>query len=232
MHILLTRPQAASEELAEQLGSAAGGEHICHIAPVIEIEFLQSDCDFAETSVVVVTSSNAVRAAENLAQSDLAKQLPLFCVGARTAQLARTFGWRKVAGVGQSIADLRDILDRRVTKGPAIYLAGENRAGELDAKIVEVYRARAVEALSPEFWSSFRAPVAQGGIEAVTLFSARTAAIFLALIAAEKLDDILRKKVIYCLSEAIAEPVRAVGCENVLVPDEPTRTAMVELING
>lgn len=224
MRILLTRPLAASTELAEIL--ARDGRHQCVIEPMLAIENLQPEIDFAGAGAIVMTSANAVRAAQGLAGIARAKGLPLYCVGERSAQLADELGWSTIGGVGRDVDDLRQIMRAAQIAGPVIYLAGADRAGELAGEPVVIYRARAATGFSAGFLAGF------ADVEAVCLFSARTAQIFMGLVGEANLGEKLSGKVIYCLSMRIAEVVRAGGYGNVLVPSLPNRTAMIDLINA
>lgn len=234
MHIVLTRPQQASVELADILSSPAGGGHDCLIAPMLEIVQMQPTCKFGGVTGVLITSANGVQAAEHLADIEQAKVLPLYCVGARTSKLAQELGWQNIVGVGDSMIALTDVLiDARLT-GRFVYLAGVDRAHEmgmllrasgLSLDTCEIYHARAAHELSAALLSGFE------HIDAVTLFSLRTATIFLTLIEQANLGDMLAQKKVFCLSENIASRCEAAGCKDVHFPTSPRREALIDLIN-
>lgn len=234
MYIALTRPRLASQELADILTSEEGGGHRCLIAPMLDIVTLAPRCRFSGAKGIIISSSNGVRAAEHLADIDQAKTLPLYCVGARTSVLAQEFGWQDVAGVGNTMVELTDLLCERGLTGRFLYLAGVERAQEMGMLLrasaikvdtCEVYQAQAAKVLDDDVVGGFEK------IEAITLFSVRTAMIFLRLAEAQDFGDLLRHKRIFCLSRSIAGRCTDAGYSNVVFPDVPTRAALIELIN-
>lgn len=234
MYIVLTRPKLASQELADILTSEAGGGHRCLVAPMLDIVTLEPSCNFGKAKAVIVSSSNGVQAAEHLAGIAQAKSLPLYCVGARTSALAQELGWQNIAGVGSTMVELTDLLCEGGLTGRFLYLAGVDRAQEMGMLLrasaikldtCEVYQAQAAKVLAEDFVAAVEK------IEAVTLFSVRTAMIFLRLVEAQGFGKFLRQKKIICLSQSIAGRCIDAGYSNVAFPEAPTRAALIALIN-
>ena len=95
-------------------------------------------------SAVVLTSANAARAiAEHPGRAQLTA-LTAFTVGRRTAEAARAVGFRDVRSADGDKRDLVDLLRADLVRtdllrmesserAPLLYLAGEDRAGDLAA---------------------------------------------------------------------------------------------------
>src|SRR5262249_57315201 len=80
--------------------------------------------------------------------------LPAFAAGSGTAEAARAAGFADVRSADGDKVDLAALLraDYQAARGPLLYLAGENRAGELDLAAsgitvvtTVIYRAAAAE---------------------------------------------------------------------------------------
>ena len=208
MRVLLTRPQAASERLAQDL--VARGHEVL-IEPLLTIEPLPGPPpDLAGVQALVITSAHAVPA---LAGTD--PRLPLFVVGQATAAAARAAGRRDVrVGEGDAQALARRIVrECRPADGALLHLSGSEVRPELERDLTAagftlrrhpVYRARAAQALSAATVDALRA----GRLDAVLLFSPRSAAILVGLLTRHGLAGDLRGTEAICLSAAVAEPCR------------------------
>ena len=126
MRVLLTRPRAAAERLAQDL--AARGHEVL-IEPLLTIEPLPGPLpDLAGVQALVITSAHAVPA---LAGTD--PRLPVFVVGSATAAAARAAGRRDVrVGEGDARALARLIARQlRPADGALLHLSGSEVRPEL-----------------------------------------------------------------------------------------------------
>jgi uroporphyrinogen-III synthase len=208
MKVLLTRPRAAAERLAQDL--AARGHEVL-IEPLLTIEPLPGPLpELAGVQALVITSANAAPA---LAGTD--PRLPVFVVGSATAAAARHAGRRDVRiGEGDARALARLIARQlRPADGALLHLSGSEVRAELGHDLAAagfalrrhaVYRARAAQELSAEVIAALRA----GEVDAVLLFSPRSAATLVDLLARHGLAGALSGTEAICLSEAVAEPCR------------------------
>src|SRR5262249_56376939 len=107
--------------------------------------------------------------------------LPAFTVGRRPAEAARAAGFADVRSADGDKADLAALLraEYEAAPGPLLYLAGEDRAGELDLAAsgiavvtAVIYRAAAAK----RFPDALAAPLAVGAIDGALHFSRRRAA--------------------------------------------------------
>ncbi|BDV34490.1 uroporphyrinogen-III synthase [Methylocystis iwaonis] len=155
------------------------------------------------------------------------KALPLHAVGAKTAKTALERGWRPDIVAGKAEAILPLLLARYPAPAHFLYLAGRDRQPALEAGLrcaghavtaVDVYEARAAEALSDEA----RAALAAGEIDIILHYSRRSAEIFLRLASAAGLAAQLRRMAHVALSQDVAAPLKAAGLSVSCVeaPDE------------
>ena len=232
MRLLVTRPQPDAERTAATLGARG---HEVLLAPLIEVEpFPDARLGAGPWGGIILTSANAVRAIERHARRAELWSYPVFAVGRRTAEAARAAGFARVASAD---GDARDLV-RLVLAGdraPLLYLAGEDRAadivGELAAHGVRVatavvYRAVQAQAFAPPVAAALRA----GAIDGVLHFSRRSAAVYLDC--ARKAGLLVRALTPshYCLSEQVAEPLKAAGAARLAIAGRPEEAALIDLV--
>ncbi len=234
MHILVTRPEAQAQSMADAL-TAMG--HRVTIAPLLDIVLEAPAIDPAGAQALVLTSRNAVRALTRHPQRDQLAALPVVTVGTATADAARAAGFQVVltgdsdgAALAQSIAAS---LDPR--HGDLIHLSGETIAFDLAAALaprgvrvrrVVVYRSVPVAELP----APVAADIAAGRIDAVILMSPRTARTWIERIGAAPLAGAARQIIHICLSDAVATPLRALGCAHVRVAIQPNSEEILALV--
>jgi uroporphyrinogen-III synthase len=226
MRLLVTRPEADAARSAEAL-RARGHEVL--VAPLLRVETI--DADFGGPfDAVLMTGANAARAVAFHPRAAELTRLAVFTVGDRSAEAARTVGFAHVESANGALADLVRLVTSRCPRGTRlIYLAGEDRAGdlgrELEGFVIEtavVYRAVAVEQLPAEI---VRLP-----LDGVLHYSRRSAATLLRLAErAGALGAILRLAH-YCLSDDVAAPLREAGAERIAVAAAPTESALWALL--
>jgi uroporphyrinogen-III synthase len=186
-------------------------------------------------SAVAVTSANALRVARNVKSLEAMRPLPFFAVGANTAQAADEAGFKTVQNADGDAVALARLIARELPPGSRVlHLAGEERAQDLGvllapAKIaVEVfalYRMRAAES----FGAAAAAAISSGELDAVMLFSPRSAATFVAIAERQGLAGAVRRLRHLCISHATAAPLIAIGAK-VEVAAEPREDAMAALL--
>ena len=234
MRILLTRPDQQGERTAALL--RARGHHVLH-APLLRIEMIAgADIGNGPWSSVAMTSANAARAISQHRRRDELLGLPAFVVGERTKEAAQAAGFKYVEAADGGVDALAQLAATRTSHGGSIlYLAGEDRAGDLagvlsaagfQVSAVVVYRAIAEPALPPAVTNAVKA----GSIDAVLHFSKRSAETFLTLAAAAScLVNVLKYKH-FCLSTAVAEPLVKVGAARIDVAVRPNEAALLDLV--
>ena len=97
-------------------------------------------------------------------------------------------------------------------RAPLLYLAGEDRAGDLAAAGLPVHTAVVYRALKADhFPPPVAAALAQGELDGVLHFSARSAEAYLDCAAHDAIRESALAPVHYCLSRQVAAPLSAAG---------------------
>jgi uroporphyrinogen-III synthase len=232
LRVLITRPRARAEDLARRLeahGDTVLIEPLLTIAPIAE-----AIPSLAGVQAIVLTSANAVSAL-----SEPAKRLPVFAVGDATAAAARRAGCATVVSAAGTGADLARRIARRChpDRGILLHLSGEEVRPEMAQALTAagfglrrqaVYRAEAATTLSPNTTEAFF----RGGIDAVLLFSPRTARILVDLIREHDLALTLEAVSAICLSAAVAKPCRELVWKNIYLAARPARSALLEALEA
>jgi uroporphyrinogen-III synthase len=232
MRIVLTRPQEDSERTAATLRAK---RHEVLIAPLLRVEPVATELRTAWGGVLITSANAAAAIAAHPARDGLIK-LPVFAVGKRSADAARAAGFTDITTAGGDVRDLvKTVSARRAdAKGPLLYLAGEDRAGDLvgdlevhgiAAELAVVYRA--VPAAFPiDLMKALRAKQ----VDAVLHFSRRSAESYIAGAAALAIAGLALAARHFCLSEQVAEPLRAAGAATVAAAKRPDEAALIELL--
>jgi uroporphyrinogen-III synthase len=197
--------------------------------PVIEIAPRPFAPAKTRYDAVIATSAKAF-----LSDAPVERASPLFVVGARTARAAESRGWRLAAPPAPDAARLIEALERLTAPGASLlYLAGRDRKGGFEAalgarralEIVETYAAEARETWSP---AEVRALAA---CTAALHYSARSAALAARLAEAAELSGRFTAMAHICLSEDVAEPLRAIGAAQLFVADAPDEAALLATLS-
>jgi uroporphyrinogen-III synthase len=239
MRLLVTRPPPDAERTVAALASC--GHQVAHAALLRMEAIADAELGRGPWSAVVVTSANALRAVAAHPRCAALLGLPVFAVGRRTAAAARAAGFLEVTAAGGDVRELATSLrawaHRDGSDNPLLYLAGEDRSGDLagaladDGRIVHtaiVYRAVKTEAFPP----AVAAALAAGQIDGVLHFSRRSAQAYLDCARAAALLDKAVATMHYCLSAQIAEPLAAAGAKTIRIAVRPEETALLELIDA
>jgi uroporphyrinogen-III synthase len=230
MAVLVTRPHPDNEDTARALRER--GFKVV-LAPMLRFEALpladDLDADFA---AVIVTSANALRAAE--AQLGPLLKLPLFAVGEHSASEARRLGFGQVVSAEGDAGKLRDLLRKNLKAKKAkrlLYLAGNDLsrdlAGELSGHGFEVvtqttYRMAALSSLTRATRDAFAA----NEVEAVLHYSQRSARAFLEAARAEGVEISALAVPQFCISANVAAILREAGALRVLAAASPDENAL------
>ena len=183
---------------------------------------------------LILTSANAAPAL-----SAPARQLPLFAVGDATARAAKAAGCSTVIAATGSGADLARLIARRCRpeRGALLHLSGEDvrpglaeelAAAGFDLRRQAVYRAVPARALSAPAIQA----LARRRVDAVLLFSPRTAQTFVELIVRHGLRDHLAATAAICLSAAVAQPCRELIWRAIYLAAEPEPGALLEALEA
>lgn len=233
MRVLLTRPRADSESLARELihhGHAVMIDPVLRIVPVPPI----APPAPARYRGVILTSAQAARHAP---VTSLA--LPAFAVGEATARAARAAGFPSVVAAQ---GDVRSLAHELATGAgddprPFLHLCGAEvregtaetfQAAGVTVERCVVYRAMPAAALT----ARTRTAMAKELIDAVMLFSPRTARIFVGLVDAAGLGASLARMRAITWSDAVAEAAQPARWGRVDTVDRRDRATLLGLLRG
>jgi uroporphyrinogen-III synthase len=232
VRLLVTRPEPDGERTGAALRARG---HDVLLAPLLRVEAIACDLGDAAYGAVVMTSANAARAVAAHPSRAALAALPAFTVGRRTAEAARSAGFADVRSADGDKADLAALIrvDYEGERGPLLYLAGEDRAGELDlsASGVAVVTAVIYRAVATErFPAAAAAALAAGAIDGVLHFSRRSAEAYLTCGNRAGLLASALAPLQLCLSAAVAEPLAAAGAASIRIASRPDEAVMLELV--
>ena len=229
MRLLVTRPEPDNERTAAALRAAG---HDVVLAPLLHIEAVpNADLGVPPFAGVLITSANGARALAGHPRRAECLALPVLAVGRSSAEAARLAGFSDVTSADGDAADLARLAVARFagTALPLLYLAGEDRSGELalpglTLRIVVAYRAAKAHA----FPSPVLADLRQGTLDGVLHFSRRSVETYLDC--SRGIFDAALKPVHYCLSARAAEPLKAAGAASILVAERPDEVSLLTLV--
>jgi uroporphyrinogen-III synthase len=231
---LVTRPREDAQGISQAL--EARGFRV-QVEPMLDIVLRQGVALPLEgVQGYLATSANGVRA---LAANGAPRHLPLWAVGAATADCARTLEFQCVEAAGGDVAHLADLVARRVDPqaGALLHAAGSALAGDLSGALsargfairrVVLYEAHTALSLSPDLIAALDAEA----LGLALFFSPRTAATFARLIQTLRRNDACRGIDAYALSPAVAEQLAVLPWRRVRIAQEPDQTALLAVIDA
>jgi len=236
MRILVTRPREDADGLVAALTARGHDVLLEPLLTIVPRAAVDWPPGHERAQALLVTSANGVRA---FARADPRRDLPVYAVGAASAAAAGEFGFRAVVSAEGNVDDLAALVRRRLdpAAGPLLHSAAATPAGDLQGALAVadftvlravLYDARPAEALSPE---STRA-INEGSIDAVTLFSPRTAAAFASLMEAAGLAPACWQIAALCLSPAVASEIAGLTWRRVVVAARPEQAALLAALDG
>jgi uroporphyrinogen-III synthase len=230
VRLLVTRPEPDGERTAASLRARG---HEVTLAPLLRIDAVDFELPGGPLSAVVMTSANAARAIARHPRRETLTALRAFTVGRHTAEAARAAGFREVHCADGDKDDLAALLRARRGEHPAplLYLAGEDRAGDLATSGVPmltavVYRAVKVERFAPPV----AAALARGALDGVLHFSRRSAQAYLDCAARAGILERALAPVHFCLSRQVSQPLAAAGAAAIRLAVHPDEPAMIDLV--
>jgi uroporphyrinogen-III synthase len=231
MRLLVTRPEPDATRTTEAL-RARGHEVL--VAPLLAMLTIAAELA-GPYDGVLMTSANAARALTAHPRCSELTQLRCFTVGARTAEAARAAGFTDTVSAEGALGDLVDLVTGRLDRSARVlYLAGEDRAGDLAGELAKhgiavdtavIYRALAAEKLPAHLSQALQ----HGTLDGALHYSRRSVTTLLALAGwrgAAALTDIAH----YCLSAEVAAPLRDAGATRIAVAARPDEASLLALI--
>ena len=229
MRLLVTRPEPDNERTAQAL--RANGHEVV-LAPLLRIEAIAgADLGAPPFAAILFTSANGARAIADHPRCGELRKLPVLAVGRSSAEAARLAGFADVTSAEGDARDLARLASERFVgaKAPLLYLAGEDRSGELAlpsaaVRTVVIYRA----AMAKHFQPEVREALTQGAIDGVLHFSQRSVESYVTC--GRDIGPPAMEPVHYCLSARAAEPLRLAGAARIHVAAHPDETSLLALV--
>ena len=165
------------------------------------------------------------------------RHLPVHAVGEATARAARRQGALDVYAAGGEWESLAQQVGKAMPQGGAVlHLAGRDTAGDLDGVLTEAgcryERAVVYEALpSTALAARTRAALLRDGLDAVLLFSPRSARIWRDLVAEADLTDRLDGLVGACLSPSVAAAVEDLPWRDLRTAERRDQAALLDCLD-
>jgi uroporphyrinogen-III synthase len=204
MRVLVTRPRGAAERTAELL-RARGHEAI--LSPLMEIRFVKGpEIPLDGIQAILATSANGVHA---LARRTERRDLPVFAVGAQTAAATEAVGFSNVKSADGDARTLAASVRKwsQPADGILLHAAGLDRGDDLarllagngfEIKTEQLYEAVEIRSLSDDAFAHLRSRA----LDAVLLFSPRSARLFAERVQQAHLTEALAGVVAICISQA------------------------------
>lgn len=179
--ILNTRPEPQASRFTEEILTRFGDQARVVASPLMVLELLPVVVPSLSFQALVLTSESGALAVRKLQAEGACLPPRAYCVGDRTAEVAKRAGIETVSAGGDA-GDLVRLIASHQT-GALLYLHGEDRAADLEAALLpfgrevtslKAYRQRAAALTAPA-----RAVIASGEGLILPLFSPRSARLFL-----------------------------------------------------
>jgi uroporphyrinogen-III synthase len=234
LRVLVTRPEDDAEPLVAALAARGIGSVVAPLLAIVP----RTDAvlDLEGVQAVLITSANGARA---LARLTARRDPRLLAVGAASAEAARRAGFAAVMSAEGDVAALAHLADRVLDPhaGDLLHVAAGVVAGDLAGALrrsgFAVRRCVAYDAVPADALpEAARAALSLRTIEAVLLFSPRTAKSFVTLVRAAGLTPALGTVDAVCLSGAVAAEARAVPWRAVRVAARPETDALLDALGG
>lgn len=229
MRIAITRPEEDAGPLKAKLDAMG---HDVVMAPLMTIAPRQGvEMPSLPWQAIAVTSANGIRALP--ANHGLASFRTL-TVGPQSLKAATAAGFAAEAHGGDVnglAAFIRQSLDPAA--GPILYLSGAETAGDLEGQIksagFDCRRVVLYDAVPASSLGALEDELRQGRLDAVLLYSPRSAKIWRALVEGAGLADAARKALHLCLSRNVATSLPENWPTRIAArADEPAMLAMLE----
>lgn len=232
MQVLVTRPQPEAHRTARAV-RARGCLPV--LAPLFTAEALPPPALPERIDALVVTSARTLAYLDADTRARL-YGLPVFAVGARTAAALEAAGFRAIRSAEADVTALaRTIFAAGLPQGAVLYSPGGSlRAGNLGHDLAAqglvlrgaaLYRMVAVPALPEAAVAALNA-----GAPGVLHYSPHAAVTCLRLATEAGLKDRLASGRHFCLSAAVAAPLRAAGFGQVAEATAPTEDDLMNLL--
>lgn len=233
MRVLVTRPFEDAHETAALLRARG---HQAVIAPLLKLNFHSGpEINLAGIQAILATSANGVRA---IARRTARRDLPLFAVGPQTAEVAHASGFADVRNAdGDSVALANAVPNWASTKaGPLLHASGADGEGKLakalaaagfEVRTEFLYDIGTVAQLPAAVLDDLKA----GRIDAILLFSPRSARIFVECASNASLGTAVEYLIGVCISNAAAAELAPLKLRDIRIAERPNQASLLDCLD-
>jgi uroporphyrinogen-III synthase len=232
MRVLVTRPIEDAERTAAAL-RAKGHDPI--LSPLLEIRFLDGpEISLDGVQAILATSANGIR---SLARRTFQRTLPLFAVGPQTTLAAYADGFTDVRDADGNASALVGTVSRWLDprRGALLHAAGRDHRAELAGSLEEASFTVRTETLydavpARELSAAARQAVASDTLDAVMLFSPRSAETFREIVTSSGYGAAAASLIALCISAATEGALHPLTFREIRVAKRPNQDSMLDLL--
>ncbi|MBW0158281.1 uroporphyrinogen-III synthase [Sedimentimonas flavescens] len=218
--LLLTRPEAASRRFAMQFHDRFGPDFSVVIAPLMEIVALAPP--IPEAQALIFTSQNAVTPLVALSP---AMGRRAYCVGARTADVARKAGFEVIEGPGDA-RTLMPMIAKHHQEGRLLHARGV----EVAVAVADILSTAGFETLEAVVYRQEARPIAPDSLALL-----RKAGVILAPVFSPKSARLLaglglHRLQIAAISPSVAEACAEIGPDRLEIAPSPDAEGILEAL--
>lgn len=228
--ILITRPLEDYAETASMVMASGFDPVAC---PMLRVEPVGHQPPEADRYQALVFTSP--RGVDHLAAGPGLKELPVYTVGDRTADVARQAGYVKVTSAGADLNALEALLflENLSPDKPLLHVCGEDVVRPIAVpgcrfESLVVYHAVQAEELPAGALAVIQDRAPYG----VLFYSARTAEAFVAAVKKGSLQPQFMTTRALCLADTMVESLRGLPWRSILVAQRPDRSGMQALLDA
>lgn len=233
MRVLVTRPQHDALETAALL-KARG--HDALIAPLLSVSYRDGpELDLSGVQAILATSANGIRA---LIRRVGRRDLPVFAVGPQTAHAARESGFHQVKNADGDAKTLAKSVPGWIaaTEGILLHASGSEGDGALAKELSAAgFRVRTENlydvAAMEELPALARDALSNAGLDAVLLYSPRSARVFCDLVVHAGLEGAASRLIGVCISRAAAVDLAALNMNDVRIAQRPNQLSLLDCLD-
>ena len=219
--LLVTRPDPAARRFLAAVRAAGAVPFWAVTAPVLTIRPLPVEVQSAGLAGIILTSAHGAEAANRLG---LPKGLRAFCVGERTAEVARGAGFAPISADGDA-GDLVALILSQAPGGPLLHLRGAHVRGDVAARL----NAAGLHCREAVVYDQIETPLTPEAIAALRgdvpvvlpLFSPRSGTIL------QQAGPFRAPLHVLAISPAVGATVATVQAQTRAIAGAPTGSAMV-----
>jgi uroporphyrinogen-III synthase/outer membrane murein-binding lipoprotein Lpp len=224
-YVLITRPEDEAEQLAHEIEQMGYRPLLMPLLQIEEIEFTLPALD--DYQALIFTSPRAIRAVQNKITT---RDMPIFTVGSKTAQAAKTAGYETIHNADGDVAALTQLINGTINdpSRPLLYLSAEHISNPLEIAGYKIdrlitYRAEPVTDIPVHIQES----LSEKKINTALFFSARTAEIFTKTIEQNNYTPLIKAIKSLSLSDSVVKSLSSLPWQDVQIATRPTQAAML-----